>query len=107
MLTFKENNGDWAAPTEVIPINNCCTVKSADDELNIKNTFVSKSSTWNRFWPTRKFRSPPLQKVLVQDRTFYFMAGDNSDKEAWIGALGKAMIKTSVLIDDTMDGVYM
>mmetsp|Transcript_34567 Transcript_34567/g.52866 ORF Transcript_34567/g.52866 Transcript_34567/m.52866 type:complete len:86 (-) Transcript_34567:31-288(-) len=85
MLTFKENNGDWSTPTEVIPINNCCTVKSADDELNIKNTF----------------------KVLVQDRTFYFMAGDNSDKEAWIGALGKAMIKTSVLIDDAMDGVYM
>ena len=41
MLTFKDNNGDWRAPTECIPINNCCTVKSADDELNMKNTFVS------------------------------------------------------------------
>ena len=85
MLTFKENNGDYSTPTEVIPINNCCTVKSADDELNIKNTF----------------------KVLVQDRTFYFMGVDNSDKEAWIGALGKAMIKASVMIDENMDGVYM
>ena len=35
------------------------------------------------------------------------MGGDNGDKEAWIGALGKAMIKTSVMIDDNMDGVYM
>ena len=41
MLTFKDNNGNYTSPTEVIPINNCCTVKSADDELNIKNTFVS------------------------------------------------------------------
>ena len=84
LLTFKDNmNRD--APTEIIPINNCCTVKSADDELNQKNSF----------------------KVLVQDRTFYFMGGDNSDKESWIGALGKAMIKSSVLIDDNLDGAYM
>ena len=85
MLTFKDNSGDFSAPTEIIPINNCCTVKSADDELNVKNSF----------------------KVLVQERTFYFMGTDNSDKEAWIGALGKAMIKSSVMIDDNMDGVYM
>merc|ERR1711907_83436 len=84
LLTFKDNmNRD--APTEIIPINNCCTVKSADDELNVKNSF----------------------KVLVQDRTFYFMGADNSDKESWIGALGKAMIKSSVLIDDNLDGAYM
>ncbi len=50
MLTFKDNSGDYSSPTEIIPINNCCTVKSSDDELNLKNTF----------------------KVLVQDRTFYF-----------------------------------
>ena len=41
MLTFKDNSGDWKNPTENIPINNCCTVKSADDELNIKHSFVS------------------------------------------------------------------
>ena len=85
LLTFKDNSGDYTQPTEVIPINNCCTVKSADDELNMKNTF----------------------KVLVQDRTFYFAGSDNTDKESWIGALGKAMIKSSVMIDDAMEGVYM
>ena len=52
MLTFKDNTGDYRYPTEIIPINNCCTVKSADDELNVKNSF----------------------KVLVSERTFYFMA---------------------------------
>ena len=35
------------------------------------------------------------------------MGADNADKEAWIGALGKAMIKSSVMIDDNMEGVYM
>ena len=55
MLTYKDNSGDYRYPTEIIPINNCCTVKSADDELNVKNSF----------------------KVLVSDRTFYFMATDN------------------------------
>ena len=35
MLTYKENDGNWQSPTEIIPINNCCTVKSADDELNV------------------------------------------------------------------------
>ena len=39
MLTYKENDGNYSQPTEIIPINNCCTVKSADDELNIKNSF--------------------------------------------------------------------
>ena len=41
LLTYKDDSGDYRAPTEIIPINNCCTVKSADDELNLKNTFVS------------------------------------------------------------------
>ena len=35
------------------------------------------------------------------------MGKDNAEKEAWIGALGKAMIKTTVMIDEDMDGVYM
>ena len=99
MLTYKDDSGDYSSPTEIIPINNCCTVKSADDELNIKNSFVS---TLNQF-----IIFSCVQKVLVQDRTFYFMGADNADKEAWIGALGKAMIKSSVMIDDNMEGVYM
>ena len=45
MLTYKDNSGDWKNPTENIPINNCCTVKSADDELNVKHSFVSNEYT--------------------------------------------------------------
>ena len=44
MLTYKENDGNWQSPTEIIPINNCCTVKSADDELNVMNSFVSPTN---------------------------------------------------------------
>ena len=45
--------------------------------------------------------------MLVSDRTFYFLGKDNSDKEGWIGALGKAMIKTTVMMDDNLEGAYM
>ena len=38
---------------------------------------------------------------------FYMYAGDYSEKESWIGALGKAMIKPSVMIDDNFDNEYM
>ena len=98
-MTFSNEN-DFSAPTELIPINNCCTVKSADDELNIKNSFVSHRS----FIVLTCFH---LQKVLVSDRTFYFLGKDNGDKEGWIGALGKAMIKTTVMMDDNLEGAYM
>ena len=40
LMTFASED-NLTAPTEIIHINNCCTVKSADDELNIKNSFVS------------------------------------------------------------------
>ncbi len=32
--------------------------------------------------------------------TFYMQAESYGEKEAWIGALGKAMIKKSVMIDE-------
>ena len=36
------------------------------------------------------------------------MYADNyNEKESWIGALGKAMIKTSVMIHDDFDHEYM
>lgn len=34
-------------------------------------------------------------------------AENYAEKESWIGALGKAMIKPSVMIDDDMDDKYM
>jgi len=35
------------------------------------------------------------------------MGRDNSEKESWIGALGKAMIKSSVMIDEALEDAYM
>ena len=34
-------------------------------------------------------------------------AENYAEKESWIGALGKAMIKDSVRIDDDLDDKYM
>lgn len=34
-------------------------------------------------------------------------AENYGDKEAWIGALGKAMIKSSVMIEEVDDDAYM
>jgi len=43
----------------------------------------------------------------VKGRTFYMQAESYGEKESWIGALGKAMIKQSVLIDDEEEDQYM
>ena len=67
-------------------MDTCCTVKSSDEEINKQYSF----------------------KLEVQGGTvFYMYASDYSEKESWIGALGKAMIKPSVMIDDNFDNDYM
>ncbi len=43
----------------------------------------------------------------MKGRTFYMQAESYGEKESWIGALGKAMIKQSVLIDDEEEDQYM
>jgi hypothetical protein len=43
----------------------------------------------------------------VNGRTYYMQAENYADKEGWIGALGKAMIKRSVLIDNEDEDAYM
>merc|ERR1712039_1056569 len=80
LLSFKERvtNGRYENPTEVIPMKSCQTVKSSDDETNKPDTF----------------------KLEVSGTVFYFMAPSFAEKEAWIGALGRCMIKPTVLIDD-------
>eukprot|EP00351_Strombidinopsis_sp_SopsisLIS2011_P003519 CAMPEP_0116879834 /NCGR_PEP_ID=MMETSP0463-20121206/11676_1 /TAXON_ID=181622 /ORGANISM="Strombidinopsis sp, Strain SopsisLIS2011" /LENGTH=66 /DNA_ID=CAMNT_0004529635 /DNA_START=267 /DNA_END=467 /DNA_ORIENTATION=+ len=66
-------------------MDTCCTVKSTDDEMNKANSF----------------------KLEVKGRTFYMQAENYNEKEGWIGALGKAMIKKSVLMDDMDEDAYM
>ena len=50
LLTYKENDGNWKAATEVIPLNESSTVESAHEELQTKNCF----------------------KVVVNEGVFYF-----------------------------------
>ena len=59
----------------------CRTVKSIEDEVNKQNAF----------------------KIDIAGTPFRFQADSYAEKEAWIGALGRAMIKKSVMMDDQMD----
>eukprot|EP00347_Sterkiella_histriomuscorum_P021365 403334236 len=84
ILSFKDERV-YKNPTEVILISSCSTVKSVEEEINKPNAF----------------------KLEVNGRTYYMQAENYADKESWIGALGKAMIKKSVLIDDEDEDAYM
>eukprot|EP00825_Cyclidium_porcatum_P025185 TRINITY_DN27447_c0_g1_i1.p1 TRINITY_DN27447_c0_g1~~TRINITY_DN27447_c0_g1_i1.p1 ORF type:complete len:127 (+),score=21.39 TRINITY_DN27447_c0_g1_i1:85-465(+) len=70
LYTFKEQK-IYKSPTEIIPLKQVTTIKSTDDETNKSNSF----------------------KIEVQDRKFYMAASTNHEKEQWIGAIGKAMVK--------------
>ena len=48
-----------------------------------------------------------LQKLDIAGTTFYFCAESYEEKEGWIGALGRAMIKPSIMIDEAFDNEYM
>lgn len=63
----------------------CSTVKSADDEINKEFSF----------------------KLDISGTTFYFHLDSYEEKEGWIGALGRSMIKPSIMIDSAFDNEYM
>ena len=72
---------DGKAPTEKICMGKCRTVKSIEDEVNKQNAF----------------------KIDVEGTPFRFQAESYTEKESWIGGLGSAMIKKSVMMDDQFD----
>ncbi len=84
LLTFVAK-GQYTNPTEAIKMEICSTVKSADDEINKEFSF----------------------KLDIGGTTFYFHAESYEEKEGWIGALGRAMIKPSIMIDEAFDNEYM
>ena len=69
LLIFKEKISNLQAASRIIPLKKDYKIKSADDELNLEYSF----------------------QVATKDRTFYFQSADNENKEAWIGALKKAI----------------
>ena len=56
---------------------------------------------------TKKLTTPCIQKLDINGVTFYFYAETYEEKESWIGALGRAMIKPSIMIDSAFDNEYM
>lgn len=73
LCSFKEEK-TYKNPTEIILLKDCTTVKSAEDEIHENNAF----------------------RIDAFDRTFYIIASSSSDKESWIGAIGKAMVTPNI-----------
>ena len=76
LFTFKNQQGYRESPTERLRLKDCGTVKSAEEELKKEFAF----------------------RIDTQDRIFFFRALDSPDKEAWIGGIGRAMVRPTVML---------
>eukprot|EP01068_Selenidium_serpulae_P007489 Selendium_serpulae@DN4726_c0_g1_i3.p1 len=72
-----KNKGAYEKPTEIIFMNECNTVKSAEDDVHKENSF----------------------RVDAKDRIFYFVAEHAQDKESWIGHIGRQMVRPTVMTE--------
>ena len=88
-------------------MDTCSTVKSSDDEINKEFSFVSNFPPAQTDLTFLSNLVCILQKLEINGVTFFFYAESYEEKEGWIGALGRAMIKTSIMIDDAFDNEYM
>ncbi|CAD8051147.1 unnamed protein product [Paramecium sonneborni] len=70
LYTFKGEK-QYSNPTEMISLSTISTIKSCQEETNKENTF----------------------KIDTPETTFYLMSNNSQEKEVWIGAIGKAMVK--------------
>mmetsp|Transcript_25119 Transcript_25119/g.58337 ORF Transcript_25119/g.58337 Transcript_25119/m.58337 type:complete len:121 (+) Transcript_25119:104-466(+) len=77
ICSFKDQ-GDIRNPTEVIRLRECSTVKSADEDTGRDNSF----------------------RVDTPDRVFWLIADNATEKESWIGHIGRQMVRPTVLTDD-------
>merc|ERR1712135_60505 len=78
LCAFKSQGGELRNPTEALRIRECSTVKSADGDTGKENSF----------------------RVDTPDRVFYLIADSQEEKEAWIGTIGRQMIRPTVMVDD-------
>lgn len=70
-LYFSKSPKD--APHGVIDLKDCLTVKSAEDQTGKPNSF----------------------EVATPEATYYMYANSESDKDQWIGAIGRAIVRYS------------
>ena len=85
VYTF-ENQGIYKNPTETIDVKKIKTVKT--DEAQKNGFFFVSQILYNLFIFI-------IQKIITEDNVFYFEAKSFEEKESWIGAVGKAMVKTT------------
>lgn len=71
----------YTSPTETIVLKECATVKSAEEDTNQPYSF----------------------RVETASRVFFFVADDAAEKEAWIGAIGRMMVRPTVMQSDHDD----
>mmetsp|Transcript_28192 Transcript_28192/g.42600 ORF Transcript_28192/g.42600 Transcript_28192/m.42600 type:complete len:121 (+) Transcript_28192:60-422(+) len=77
LCSFK-HQGEHRNPTEWIRLRECSTVKSADEETGKENSLRVDSPT----------------------RVFYLIAENAQEKEAWIGQIGRQMVRRTVMVED-------
>ena len=69
--------------TECVFFGSMMTVKSAEQETQKENSFCLQRNKDGRF--------------------FFFIADTPAEKEAWVGAIGRQMVRKTVLIEDHDD----
>ena len=74
---FEGEETQGRTPTEFLALRDCQTVRSAEDDVGQMHAF----------------------RVDGPERTFFLVADTKEEKEKWIGAIGKAMIRGSVMIE--------
>merc|ERR1719424_366650 len=77
LCTFKAE-GQYRNPTEAIRLRECSTVKSAEEETGKENSF----------------------RVDTPNRVFHLIADDATAKEAWIGHIGRQMVRPTVMTEN-------
>lgn len=75
-LYFAKSPGD--PPHGRIDLQECLTVKSADDKVNKMHCF----------------------EVATPDATYYMFADSEKEKDEWIGAIGRAIVRYSSAYTD-------
>jgi len=75
LCSFREPGNYRVTPTEQVWLKDCSSVKSAEEETRQANGF----------------------RVDSAGRIYYFYTEEHEDKEAWIGAIGRAMIRPTVV----------
>lgn len=77
LCSFK-SQGEYRNPTEHIRLRDCSTVKSADEDTGKENSF----------------------RVDSPARVFYVIADSSAEKEAWIGHIGRMMVRPTVMTEE-------